>query len=86
MLCESKVRTMLKALASRHYGSCSSPNVNTICVLRLFVVLVITMRSFSAGAPTSPLLKNTCTCKFDLERTNTWGFAVSFHSVQDWSS
>lgn len=59
MLYEGKVSTTLKALASRHCGSCSSPNVNTICVLSLFVFFVIALRSLLAEVPIFPLLKTT---------------------------
>ena len=58
---------MLTSTPKSHNDSC-----NTICFSSLFVFFVIALRSFSAGAPIFSLLKNnTCTFKFDLERTNT---------------
>ena len=91
MLFEGKVSTMLKALASRHFGSCSIPNVNTKCVLSLFVFFAIAVRSFSAGAPIFPPLENkTCTFQFDLRRTNStinrWKNLDPLHQNRRWEN
>ena len=72
MLYEGKISTTLKVLASRHCGSCSSPNVNTMCLEFVCVFRHCFEKFLSRSSDFSSSQNNTCTFQFDLERTSTF--------------
>ena len=50
----SKGGSVVRALASHHYGLGSNPGIDAICGLSLLLVLSFALRGFSPGTPVFP--------------------------------